>query len=92
MVKLPIISGTEAVKAFNKSGWSVARQTGSHIIMVKSDSRVTLSVPNHKELDRGTLRKLVKHVGSVCCMWGCRSRAYGFSGDYLGEDPVCGWW
>ncbi|OFV67183.1 MAG: hypothetical protein SCAL_001717 [Candidatus Syntrophoarchaeum caldarius] len=22
---------------------------------------------------------------------GCRSRAYGFSGDYLGEDPVCGW-
>ncbi|MCW7076913.1 MAG: radical SAM protein [Candidatus Syntrophoarchaeum sp.] len=23
---------------------------------------------------------------------GCRSRAYGFSGDYLGEDPVCGWW
>jgi predicted RNA binding protein YcfA (HicA-like mRNA interferase family) len=28
--------------------------------MVKTGSEVTLSIPNHKELDRGTLRKLIK--------------------------------
>ena len=63
MAKLPRISGMKAVKAFNKSGWSVARQTGSHIIMIKNDYKVILSVPRHKELDRGTLRKLIKSAG-----------------------------
>ncbi|MFV9630908.1 MAG: type II toxin-antitoxin system HicA family toxin [Methanosarcinales archaeon] len=53
----------KAVKAFNKSGWSVVRQTGSHIIMIKNDYKVILSVPRHKELDRGTLRKLIKSAG-----------------------------
>jgi len=43
MAKLPRISGMEAVKAFNKAGWFVARQTG-HTIMVKPGSKVTLSV------------------------------------------------
>lgn len=63
MSKLPVISGMKAVKAFNKAGWSIARQRGSHIIMVKPGFRVTLSVPNHKKLDRGTLRKLIKAAG-----------------------------
>ena len=63
MSKLPIISGIEAVKAFNRDGWFVARQTGSHSIMVKAGFEVTLSVPNHKELDRGTLRTLIKLAG-----------------------------
>ena len=43
MAKLPRISGMKAVKAFNKAGWFVARQTG-HTIMVKPGSEVTLSV------------------------------------------------
>ena len=63
MAKLPRISGMKVVKAFNKSGWSVARQTGSHIIMINNDYKVILSVPRHKELDRGTLRKLIKSAG-----------------------------
>ena len=63
MAKLPRISGMKAVKAFNKSGWSVARQTGSHIILIKNDYKIILSVPRHKELDRGTLRKLIKSAG-----------------------------
>lgn len=56
---LPRVSGREAVKAFEKSGWHVARQKGSHIILTKEGSFVTLSVPDHRELDRGTLRKLI---------------------------------
>jgi predicted RNA binding protein YcfA (HicA-like mRNA interferase family) len=63
MSKLPVISGLKAVKAFSKAGWAIARQTGSHIIMVKDNSVVTLSVPKHNEIDRGTLRKLIDTAG-----------------------------
>lgn len=60
MSKLPVTSGMKTVKAFQKAGWIVKRQTGSHIIMEKVGSIVTLSVPNHKEIKRGTLRNLIK--------------------------------
>ncbi|RZB29202.1 MAG: hypothetical protein AEth_01344 [Candidatus Argoarchaeum ethanivorans] len=62
MAKLPGMYGIEAVKAFNNAGWFVARQTG-HTIMIKPGSIVTFSVPRHKELDRGTIRKLIKLAG-----------------------------
>lgn len=60
MPRLPLISGRTAVKAFTRAGWEVARQKGSHIILVKPGLPVTLSVPDHKELDVGTLRKLIR--------------------------------
>jgi predicted RNA binding protein YcfA (HicA-like mRNA interferase family) len=63
MSKHPVISGLKAVKAFSKAGWVIARQTGSHIIMVKDNSVVTLSVPEHNEIDQGTLRKLIDTAG-----------------------------
>jgi predicted RNA binding protein YcfA (HicA-like mRNA interferase family) len=63
MAKLPLVSGEKAVKAFSKAGWIIARQTGSHLIMVRQDSVVTLSVPMHSEIDRGTLRKLINLAG-----------------------------
>ena len=59
MVRLPLISGVKAVKAFSRAEWKIARQTGSHVIMIKQGSMVTLSVPMHSEIDRGTLRKLI---------------------------------
>jgi predicted RNA binding protein YcfA (HicA-like mRNA interferase family) len=61
--KLPSFSGKEAVKAFKKVGWSVARQSGSHIILVKGGLPVTLSVPNHNPIARGTLRVLISSSG-----------------------------
>lgn len=45
MPSLPVISGTEAVRAFTEAGWQAVRQRGSHIIMVKDGSIVSLSVP-----------------------------------------------
>ena len=48
MARLPRISGMKAVKTFSKDGWFMARQTGSHVIMVKSGRVVTLSVPKHE--------------------------------------------
>ncbi|MCK4734210.1 MAG: type II toxin-antitoxin system HicA family toxin [Methanophagales archaeon] len=63
MAKLPVISGLKAVKAFSKAGWVASRQTSNHVIMEKIGYTVTLSVPKHKELKRGTLRNLIKDAG-----------------------------
>ncbi len=60
MASLPVLNGAEVVRVFKSFGWSVARQRGSHIIMTKENETVTLSVPNHKEVARGTLRSLIR--------------------------------
>lgn len=60
MASLPVVSGGAAVKAFQKFGWTVARQSSSHIIMTKEGEIASLSIPNHKEVARGTLRSLIR--------------------------------
>ncbi len=60
MPSLPVLSGKEVVRVFESFGWSVARQRGSHIIMTKEGEIVTLSVPDHKEVAKGTLRSLIR--------------------------------
>lgn len=63
MSKLPVVSGAECVKALEQIGFAVDRQRGSHIVLVREDPRITVSIPNHKELDRGTLRAIIRQVG-----------------------------
>jgi predicted RNA binding protein YcfA (HicA-like mRNA interferase family) len=63
MGRLGNISGKEAVKAFQKAGWQPLGQVGSHLVMVKADLRVNLSIPQHKELSVGTLRALIRNSG-----------------------------
>ncbi len=63
MPQLPVISGREARRAFEKAGWSFNRQRGSHMILIKSGVSVNLSVPDHRELDRGLLRGLIRDAG-----------------------------
>jgi len=61
MAKLPVISGKEAVRAFEKNGWRIVRRAKSrHIIMKKEGVVATLSIPEHKVLDRGLLRSLIR--------------------------------
>ena len=60
MASLPVLSGQEVVRVFESLGWSVARQRSSHIIMTKEGEIVTLSIPNHREVARGTLRSLIR--------------------------------
>lgn len=57
------MSGVEAVKVFEKAGWTIDRQRGSHVIRVKDGRLATLSVPDHKELAKGTLRSLIRAAG-----------------------------
>ena len=63
MGRLNNISGKDAVKAFRKAGWHKAGQVGSHVVMVKTDERANLSIPQHKELSVGTLRALLRNAG-----------------------------
>ena len=63
MPQLPVMSGRELVRALEKHGWGIARQRGSHIIMVKAGRNVTLSIPDHKEVARGALRSLIRSAG-----------------------------
>jgi predicted RNA binding protein YcfA (HicA-like mRNA interferase family) len=60
MASLPVISGSDTVGVFERFGWTVARQTSSHIIMTKEGQIASLSIPNHKEVARGTLRSLIR--------------------------------
>jgi predicted RNA binding protein YcfA (HicA-like mRNA interferase family) len=54
--KLANISGKEAVKAFERAGWEIRGQVGSHVVMTKPEVRRNLTVPQHPELAPGTLR------------------------------------
>ncbi len=60
MGTIPLLSGHEVVRIFEALGWSVTRQRGSHIIMVKDGEIGTLSVPDHKQVAKGTVRSLVR--------------------------------
>jgi predicted RNA binding protein YcfA (HicA-like mRNA interferase family) len=63
MPSLPNVSGREVVKALGKDGWEFARQKGSHMIMVKPGQIASLSIPDHKEIAKGTLRSLLRASG-----------------------------
>lgn len=62
MTRLPVCSGADAVRAFRKIGYDVDHQTGSHLILRHPSGR-RLTVPNHPELAKGTLRALIREAG-----------------------------
>ena len=63
MARLPVVSGDETIRAFERAGWVVRRQVGSHVMFDKEGEVATLSVPRHRELGPGILRRLVKDAG-----------------------------
>ena len=60
---LRLCSGAEEVQKFCRAGWTVPRQRGSHVMMVKSGYEYTLSIPQHEELGPGLLGKLIRQAG-----------------------------
>ena len=62
MSKLPRISGRDCIKALLKTGFYQKRQHGSHIILRRDEPFAQLVVPDHKELDRGTLRAILRQA------------------------------
>lgn len=62
MNKLPVISGKDCVKALFKKGYYLRRQQGSHLILRRDIPFSQLVVPNHKVIDRGTLRAIIRQA------------------------------
>lgn len=63
MSVLPRISGRRCAGALGKKGFSLRRQHGSHMIMRRDSPFAQVVVPDHKELDRGTLRAIIRQSG-----------------------------
>jgi predicted RNA binding protein YcfA (HicA-like mRNA interferase family) len=62
--RLPVVSGREAVTAFGKVGYEVDHQTGSHLVLRhRTAPHRRLTIPNHRELAKGTLRSLIRESG-----------------------------
>lgn len=62
MSHLPVCSGADAVRAFCRLGYVIDHLTGSHIILRHPNLR-RLTVPNHREIAKGTLRSLIREAG-----------------------------
>ena len=64
MPKLRRLSGKDLIKFFEKCGFLIERQKGSHVILgrIVQDSNQRLVVPNHVELDRGMTHELFKQA------------------------------
>jgi len=62
---LPVVSGREVIKALCRAGFRVVRQRGSHVRLEKrtEDKMIKLTVPRHKSLKKGTLRRIIKDAG-----------------------------
>lgn len=63
MTGLPVVSGRACIRALEKAGFRILRQRGSHISMLREDPFAQLIVPDHAELDRGTLRAIIRQSG-----------------------------
>lgn len=63
MTRLPVVSGRECVKALLRAGFVVKRQESSHIVLRRDSPFAQVVVPDHRELDRGTLRSILRHAG-----------------------------
>jgi len=62
LTALPVVSGREAIKVLCRAGFKVVRQRGSHVRLEKrtEDGMIKLTVPLHKSLKKGTLRRIIK--------------------------------
>jgi len=63
MSNLPVISGKDCAKALCRMGYYFKRQEGSHLILRMDSPFSQIVIPNHKVLDRGTLRAIIRQAG-----------------------------
>jgi predicted RNA binding protein YcfA (HicA-like mRNA interferase family) len=60
--RLPVISANKTIKALEHFGFSVYRQTGSHIHLWNEQRNLVVTVPNHPELAKGTIISIIKQA------------------------------
>jgi predicted RNA binding protein YcfA (HicA-like mRNA interferase family) len=65
MPKLKVLSGEEVIAIFQKFGFFISSQKGSHVKLLRTiydGTKQTLTIPNHKELDRGTFKAIYRQA------------------------------
>ncbi|MBI2656818.1 type II toxin-antitoxin system HicA family toxin [Candidatus Woesearchaeota archaeon] len=64
-MKIPLISGIEAIKRLKRAGFIATRQKGSHVRLEKytGEKTIKITVPVHDELKKGTLNRIIKDAG-----------------------------
>jgi predicted RNA binding protein YcfA (HicA-like mRNA interferase family) len=62
---LPLASGPEHVKAFERAGWVCAKKRAkqAHFVLKKAGHPHAISIPSHKEVKRALLQKQIKLAG-----------------------------
>lgn len=61
---LPAVSAQEVINVLRKLGYEKDRQRGSHIIMRQVENPYRrITIPNHKEIAKGTLRVIIRETG-----------------------------
>ncbi|TRZ88372.1 MAG: type II toxin-antitoxin system HicA family toxin [Methanosarcinales archaeon] len=56
-------SGRSVVKALRRTGFVVDHQRGSHVFLHNLERNISVIVPLHKELKKGTLHSILKKAG-----------------------------
>ncbi|MBI3679801.1 MAG: type II toxin-antitoxin system HicA family toxin [Acidobacteria bacterium] len=59
----PVVSGRACVRVLERVGFHVIRQVGSHIVLRRDEPFCQVVVPDHRTLDRGTLRSILPPAG-----------------------------
>ena len=62
MTGLPRISGRGCARALGKIDFYLKRRQSSHMILRRDEPFAQVVVPDHKELDRGTLRAIIRQA------------------------------
>ncbi len=64
MPKIPSFKPRELIKKFEKAGYVVDRQKGSHVILYHPTQGKRLTIPLHVgEMPKGTLLSIIKQSG-----------------------------
>jgi len=58
-----LFSGKEVIKVLRRIGFIVDHQRGSHVFMYNLEKNISVVVPWHKELKKGTLHNIIKKAG-----------------------------
>ncbi len=65
MARLRVLSGVQVCAILTEHGFAEVRRRGSHVVMQKrmGETTITVPVPDHKELRRGTLASIIRQSG-----------------------------
>ena len=62
-MRMPVVSGKDMIKMLEKKHFKIKGKKGSHVIMVRGDPPGRLTVPDHREIHRGTLSSILRQAG-----------------------------